>query len=126
MARNLSLRDLSVLVTAGYALSLLVMYKVFLVTLRIGNIDLSGQIAQVPGMPIASLGVVTFFGIGAIVRRTRKHWDRFDKVAVITSFVFPSATMFITPVREFVLAEPAIGLAGAVVMFVPYGLFIER
>lgn len=126
MARKLRAKDLTVLNSGAYALSTLVSYKVLLVTLAIGDVNLSGQISQIPGLPIAALGVFITFAIGAVFRRTRKHWDTLDKVSVILSFVLPVFTFFVTPVREFIFAEPVVGLVGAVLMVVPYALFVER
>lgn len=126
MAGTTSLKDVTPLIGAAYLASVVVSFGVFAVTLLIGDISLGGEIAEIPGLPIAMLGVWSSFGAGYVLRRTRKRFDLIDKVGLGLFSAVPFLTFFVNPVREFVLASPIIGAVFVVPMLVVWVVVIER
>jgi hypothetical protein len=127
MAR-LKLRELTVLITAFYLQLLVVAYGFASFGINWGDISLAGEVSQVPGLPIAMVGVYALFGLGFAVRRTRKRsrLDKWDMLGLGIFNFYPMLTFFVTPIREFVFSHPALGLVFAVPMIAAYVLPIER
>jgi hypothetical protein len=78
------------------------------------------------GVNAAMLASIITFGVAWFARRSRKRWDRFDKIGLVVSGLVPASMIVAPPVQDFVLSNPLIGYVVAIPAIAGYVVSVER
>ncbi|MGB9932587.1 hypothetical protein [Haloarcula amylolytica] len=93
---------------------------------NIGNVSFGTGVDAMSGLPIAVVGVWLTFTLGLVFNRSRKRYDTMDKVGLGLFSVLQILIYLITPVSDFVLGNPVIGLIAMIPFAATYFLTVIR